>query len=536
MDRDVDKPRGAERVAELCAQAHAALNGDPTRALALAQEARGLAEELGEREWLARAALHVGEAYNALGEARLALEVYGEGLAQVDEASALKADLLHAMAVVYDGQGAFELALGHMIEALKIRQGLGDKTGEARALNSIGVIFGRSGDHTQSLYYYERALALHSELGDTLNQAIALNNVGIARKNLARYEAACEAYQEALRLFEELDHRLGQGAVLGNWAVACGHLGRHAEAEQRFAQSLALIQAIGNRVSEAEVRLDVGDFYLRLARTDEAQVHLSRALTIGEEIGAKPVQYRAHQGLAQAYAQQSAFEAAYRHLLSYHRLEREVFSERSERRLQALKVNFRLEQAERDKEIYRLRNVELKQALETLERQAKLLEEQAIRDPLTGLYNRRYLDGVLAEEFARTLRYAYPLSVAIADIDFFKRINDRLSHAVGDEVLRALAQLFVENTRTVDVVARYGGEEFVVVFRNTSLQRAAVAAEKIRRAIERHPWRRIHPELAVTVSVGLATNNGFAHHEELLHAADRNLYQAKHEGKNRVRY
>ena len=535
MTDQIELSRELKRLEQLSAQAQAALSADPKRALALAQEACNLAEQLGEREWLVRCALQVGDAYRALGEARLALELYREALGQTERASALQADVLHAAAVAYDSQGAYELALGQMIEVLKIRQGLGDKTGEARALNSIGVIFARSGDHEQSLYYYERALALQIELGDTLNRAIALNNVGIARKNLARYEAACEAYYEALALFEGLNHTLGQGAATCNLAVAYGKQGRHGEAEQLFARSLALVQATGNRTFEAEGRLDVGDFYLRLKRPEEALPHLARALTLGQEMAAKPAQYRAQQALAQAYELRGEFEAAYRHLLEYHRLEREVFSERSEQRLQALKVNFQLEQAERDKEIYRLRNVELKQALETLERQARLLEEQATRDPLTGLYNRRYLDGVLSEEFARTMRYQHPLSLAIADIDFFKRINDRLSHAVGDEVLRALAGLFVENTRTVDVVARYGGEEFVVMFRNTELEQAALAAEKIRQAIELHPWQGIHPELTVTVSMGLASSNGFAHYEQLLNAADINLYQAKHQGKNRVR-
>lgn len=533
MSDQIELSRELKRLEQLSAQAQTA---EPKRALALAQEARRLAEQLGEREWLARCALQVGDAYRALGEARLALELYSEALGQTERASALQADVLHAAAVAYDSQGAYELALGQMIETLRIRQGLGDKAGEARALNSIGVIFARSGDHEQSLSYYEQALALQNELGDTLNQAIALNNVGIARKNLARYDAAREVYHEALALFEGLEHTLGQGAALGNLAVAYGRQGRHDQAEQLFAQSLALIQATGNRAFETEVHLDVGDLYLQLKRPDEALPHLARALMLSQEMAAKPAQYRAQQALAQAYELRGEFEAAYRHLLEYHRLEREVFSERSEQRWQALKVNFQLEQAERDREIYRLRNVELKQALETLERQARLLEEQATRDPLTGLYNRRYLDGVLSEEFARTLRYQYPLSVAIADIDFFKRINDRLSHAVGDQVLRALAGLFVENTRTVDVVARYGGEEFVVVFRNTELQQAALAAEKIRQAIELHPWKGIHPELTVTVSMGLASSNGFAHYEQLLNIADSNLYEAKHQGKNRVRF
>ncbi len=103
-------------------------------------------------------------------------------------------------------------------------------------------------------------------------------------------------------------------------------------------------------------------------------------------------------------------------------------------------------------------------------------------------------------------------------------------------MLKALAELLVDNTRTVDVVARYGGEEFVAVFRNTELQQAAMAAEKIRQAIELHPWKRIHRKLTFTVSMGLVSGNGFARHEELLNAADGNLYQVKRQGKNRARF
>ena len=124
----------------------------------------------------------------------------------------------------------------------------------------------------------------------------------------------------------------------------------------------------------------------------------------------------------------------------------------------------------------------------------------------------------------------------MSDIDFFKRINDTFSHATGDEVLKILAKLFGENTRENDLVARYGGEEFAVVFPETPLERAVEAAEKIRRTVEIYPWEHVHPDLKVTVSIGVASGTAFENADKFLDAADRELYEAKHSGKNRVCY
>ena len=131
------------------------------------------------------------------------------------------------------------------------------------------------------------------------------------------------------------------------------------------------------------------------------------------------------------------------------------------------------------------------------------LEKQNKEDGLTGLFNRRYLDQRLAEEFRRAQRHRRSLAVALADLDYFKRINDRLSHAVGDEVLRNVARIFRANVRETDVVARYGGEEFALMFLEMDMAGAA-RRDKIRQAVEDYDWRRIHPELAVTISIGVS--------------------------------
>jgi diguanylate cyclase (GGDEF)-like protein len=126
------------------------------------------------------------------------------------------------------------------------------------------------------------------------------------------------------------------------------------------------------------------------------------------------------------------------------------------------------------------------------------------------------------------------VSVLILDADHFKLVNDMRGHAAGDAVLVDLASVLSSNFRSEDLVARYGGEEFVVLLRSTPIEGARVAAERIRRAIESHPFEFSGSRFTVTVSIGCASTRGARSSEELLQAADRCLYKAKSNGRNCV--
>lgn len=171
-----------------------------------------------------------------------------------------------------------------------------------------------------------------------------------------------------------------------------------------------------------------------------------------------------------------------------------------------------------------------------LEKQKQAFEQQSREDGLTKLYNRRHIDTLLAQEFERSKRFNHPFSIAIIDIDHFKKINDTFSHQVGDEVLRTVAQIFKNNLRSMDLVGRYGGEEFVIGLLETSLMRAIPIAEKLRRAVEEFNWSVVQPNLQVTISIGLAENAKMPSHEKVIAEADRKLYEAKRAGRNLVRY
>jgi len=171
-----------------------------------------------------------------------------------------------------------------------------------------------------------------------------------------------------------------------------------------------------------------------------------------------------------------------------------------------------------------------------LEKQKQAFEQQSREDGLTKLYNRRHIDTLLAQEFERSKRFNHPFSIAIIDIDHFKKINDTFSHQVGDEVIRTVAQIFKNNLRSMDLVGRYGGEEFVIGLLETSLMRAIPIAEKLRRAVEEFNWSVVQPNLQVTISIGLAENAKMPSHEKVIAEADRKLYEAKRAGRNLVRY
>lgn len=171
---------------------------------------------------------------------------------------------------------------------------------------------------------------------------------------------------------------------------------------------------------------------------------------------------------------------------------------------------------------------------------ARLYEEtqqQAITDPLTGLYNRRRFEERVAEEIQRARRYEHPLAMVMADIDRFKRYNDTHGHPQGDVVLQKLARLLQTSVRGTDLVARYGGEEFAILLPETSKAGALAVAEKIRAAVAGHPFpsEETQPGGRLTISLGVATfPEDVKDPAELVHRADEALYRAKAEGRNRV--
>jgi diguanylate cyclase len=158
----------------------------------------------------------------------------------------------------------------------------------------------------------------------------------------------------------------------------------------------------------------------------------------------------------------------------------------------------------------------------------------AVRDDLTGAYNRRYLMSALHKEKNRSDRSGEPFSVCMIDIDYFKRVNDSKGHLIGDEVLRQLTLAIQPNVRTIDFFGRFGGEEFLLILSETSLAGACIDAERVRQKIEQCRLLESDPSFRITISIGVTQYRPTEDITSTLDRADRALYAAKAGGRNRV--
>lgn len=174
--------------------------------------------------------------------------------------------------------------------------------------------------------------------------------------------------------------------------------------------------------------------------------------------------------------------------------------------------------------------------LSRLRKELQSLELQVIRDPLTGLYNKRHFDRVLDTEMERSRRSLQTLSIILLDLDHFKAINDSFGHPVGDHVLQRAAQICRDELRMIDVPCRYGGEEFVIILPATPLVTAMQVAERLRLALKQTPITTPKGDLMITASFGVSA---FRHEQKisaaaLVDRADQKLYEAKRSGRDRV--
>jgi two-component system cell cycle response regulator len=249
-------------------------------------------------------------------------------------------------------------------------------------------------------------------------------------------------------------------------------------------------------------------------RFADAQDALATAVRLAEERGLALVRARLRQEQAALYSATGRFEEAYEEHRIYHSATTALMNAQREARARALQAVFEAAEARRSSEHFR---------------------EMAHRDALTGLHNRRFVNERLPALLGEAAAAGTPLSLAIVDLDHFKRINDTLSHATGDAVLQRIGELLQEATSGAEVAARMGGEEFLLIFPRVSSSEAAARCERLRQRVGGHSWGPITGRLPVTTSIGVTTvTEAGPTPSALLSQADRNLYAAKRAGRDRV--
>ncbi len=480
-----------------------------------------------------------------------AFSILSEGLAISEELEhpPLERDCLSFLAAVSASMGDLDAAVKYLQRNYDLNLLMNDSQGLLVNLINSGVLYIKLDRNEEALIPLCEALERARAMGDEIRETQILTNMGSSFATLERLDEAETTLRKALQLSEK--HALSdwKAANLVNLGEALRRKKSFGTALKTITQALDLLQTLGKREDIPHCLWQKGMIQLESGDVSQAFETLQYALEQAKSLGLRLVESQVQQTLANAFEGTKSFEQALGHFKQFYNLERTIKDENMEQRLRTFSAQHEVEKLRSDSEIQRLKNVELAQALEaleianlekanlleTLEAQAKELEILAMRDPLTGLYNRRHLENTLEFEFRNAKTNHQPLTVLLFDADDFKRINDNFSHHVGDLVLTAITELTHSHTRATDIAARYGGEEFVVVMPQTEAKTAYGVAERLRYHIENHDWEKIAKGLRVTVSIGVADDLSLPDFEKLLSLADARMYQAKNDGKNKVK-
>lgn len=419
---------------------------------------------------------------------------------------------------------------------------LAGAAGEAcRAMNGLGALHAELGDHARAATLYEDALARAANDRNADMEGRILASWGDCLFLQGRHDDALVQFERAVNVLKSIDahwHYARCELAIGKIHAARGDLD---SAARMHLAALESVRKSNAPRTEAEILAGAGELAAAMGNYEVARDNLEAALAIVERLKLDRETFRIHRLVAAAHKQYGQFEKALVHFEAFHDVRTRVYDQMSLAKVAEIESQFEHERGKRDRELFQLRNVELASALEhvnhlngELAEKARVLEELSTHDVLTGLYNRRYLYARVGEEIQRFERYGTRFALAIYDVDHFKEVNDRFSHATGDTVLRTLAHLISDALRESDGHARFGGEEFAIILPAAALAEAHFTLDKLREIVETYAWDIVEPGLKVTISAGVAEVQSGENMEQLLGRADNLLYQAKRSGRNRV--
>ena len=542
LDSQDESVLDAAQIGVVLSDARTGFRENPSTTLAVAIRCNQQAGALGEQTLVARALALEGHVALHRGDIRsgLALALEGERvLGGRDDCPTAQAEVAALRAQVSFFTGAYSHALANAERAIEFADASGDVDMRIFARRAAFIVFGNVTVRELDKRLDE-LLDLTVEAGDTWEQAITYNDIACYREATGDPDNARVAIERALALASMTRPNKFALAVIHSTRAdielsAANPAAALTDAE-RSLSLLAEINPPNPYVLGASVRAQVVA-RMALGEYDDAQQAGESALNwLGERMPHTRSTILA--AVAEALREAGRLEEAYEALSRSAKLERQAFTEISELQLSLERAVLQARLARNETDALALKNRELADAHAELESRTQQLEElqeqlrdQAERDYLTGLHNRRYLARELTNPAADDVG---PLSVAAVDLDHFKRINDRYGHSVGDQVLVRAAQLLSNVLRASDIVVRSGGEEFLVLMPRTDVNAAAAGCDRIRDAIREEPWDQIAAGMTLTTSVGLATADTSGDLEVLVKLADKRLYDAKRAGRDCV--
>ncbi len=480
-----------------------------------------------------------------------------------------KADFL-----VFSGDGYFlecdyDQTLNCYYEALRIYEQLNDIDKCGKISKTIADVLYETNQYDKALEFYKKAYDLTQNLNDNLVMATIAHNIATiyAQENEDPVKAL-EYYFQALELFKELGAEQEIFITLANIGNAYNLLGEFSKALEYLNEALPIAQKMGDRRIDASILVRIAWSFLGKKDFQKAIEYYKKSNDIckNDYPDIRQMNYR---GLSDIYLEIQDYKNAYEYVIRTIKVRDSLYTVESEEKIAEIQTKYETEKKEQQIVLLEKDNTI---AVMKIKRQKSLLlyltsgivlilafvfilsnlyrqkvktaaalavangklEELSRTDPLTKLWNRRYMHEIVERERVRIKRAFEPFSFILMDIDHFKNVNDTYGHECGDYVLATMAVILRSAVRKQDVVGRWGGEEFLLFLPSTSLKGALTIAESIRKKIADYPFNYSSTNIAITATLGVSEYEETVSVEACVKLADDALYEGKESGRNRV--
>ncbi|WP_137938872.1 tetratricopeptide repeat-containing diguanylate cyclase [Chitinivorax sp. B] len=534
-------------------------NVEPAQACQLASEVHALAEQAHDLQACAEALYWRGMAQLSMCSLKAALTDFDHALGLARYVNALREQglALRGLGLAHEQSANYETAVELLAQAYQCLDGspawIEEKLSVLHGMASTYLAIGRA---SEALKHYRELIAECEQRHWWRHLSITLSSLGICLDQLGELDAAESAFIRSGEV--AIQHQLPGRDAVASLNLACfriKHRGLRGNGLAALRDAILALQESGDLASALSGRVSLVEALMDCGHYEEANTELGWALEVAIETRSRRQELILYRHYAALSKVRGDFASAFNWFERYHELYRELEQESFDSRLSVLRIGFELDIARKEAELLRAQNevlarshADLAAANEELTRVSRELiqadqeksrlvtefRQLAITDSLTSLHNRRYLELRVADESALTRRGDHLVLIAVADVDHFKQINDRFGHPLGDDVLKAIAQVLRRQVANEHIAVRFGGEEFALLLFDVPFSTGVAICEQIRDCVAAYPWYELHPDLAVTLSIGLTqwpVSNAFQH---ALAAADQLLYQAKHQGRNRV--
>ena len=536
----------------------------PDKALSHAQQGLELIEER-TQPWLFHSlALAKANAFDIAANATPGLVLAENALdwASKNEDYNMLAEAYSTLGLLYLTLGQHNDALEHLLSAYSLSKEYHTDISTGDIANSIAIVYDYRREDSQAIKYYKESLEHHRKSNNPLAISISLYGLGRSLRKLGNLDEALIHLKEAEQFSIKLNDQQGIAYAYNEMAGIYLQQKQNNRAEALFRSAADIFAQANNNDMQVSSYSGLAEIAIKQSNWELAKSYLQQAKSLTSEDSMPEQRINLDRKLAQVYAALKDFEMAFTLLLGSYEAKDIYLRRQNTLQLQTLQTQFDVAQKEAANNYLQQENQIQKQLLETSQQRrgllalviillmlicilfllqyrkslqhAKKLEKLANTDGLTGLLTRRHSFELIGQQIELANRHNNSLTVAMIDLDFFKKINDTFGHQVGDKVLMSFGQLALAEFRTTDIRGRVGGEEFLFAFPHTNLKDAISQLERFQHKVAKIPGDLNIEGLSVTLSIGIVEHQVGLDIESLIAHADEALYQAKTNGRDQV--